>query len=306
MGKTLYQQRCQGCHLPALSEPDIDKHLQPIEWRTTAGEKKSTSEKVLDLVIIPAQEIGTDPAQGEVLVNRLIDTVSINQASGEQALSELGIDGLLCGRDTQAIYDNQLFGGNQAVDLVDGLHIRDGGNLNFAFALGTIVEQTIDAWFDANFIRDQALRDKFYGGRPNCLQAGRGYKARPLNGVWATAPFLHNGSVATLRDLICRPQEQRPAYVRLGDIRFNENDIGLVQPKDFVQQAQHHVKKGQLYTEDGYFILDTSIPGNSKQGHSFSAEYDTSKRYNEQKKGVIGPAFSEEECTAILEYVKTL
>jgi RoxA-like, cytochrome c-like len=34
------------------------------------------------------------------------------------------------------------------------------------------------------------------------LQAGRGYKARPLNGIWATAPYLHNGSVPTLYDLL--------------------------------------------------------------------------------------------------------
>jgi hypothetical protein len=184
-------------------------------------------------------------------------------------------------------------------------HIKDGGNLSFAFALGAIVDQTINAWFDANFISDPTLKDKFYGGRPNCLQAGQGYKARPLNGVWSTAPFLHNGSVATLKDLICKPQEQRPQYLLLGDIRFDPENLGLLQPNEFTKTAKKYRAKGSLYTDEGYFILDTSIPGNSNQGHSFSNEFDPAKKYYEQKKGVIGPKFIEEECTAILDYIKT-
>ena len=35
------------------------------------------------------------------------------------------------------------------------------------------------------------------------------YKARPLNGIWATAPFLHNGSVLTLYDLLLPADETR-------------------------------------------------------------------------------------------------
>jgi hypothetical protein len=198
-----------------------------------------------------------------------------------------------------------LFDGQHKVDLVDGIRIKDGGNLSFAFALGAIVQQTIDAWFDANFISDPVLKDQFLGGRPNCLQAGQGYKARPLNGVWATAPFLHNGSVATIKDLICKPQEQRPAYLLLGDIRFDTENLGLLQPSEFPKTAKKYRAASRLYTDEGYFILDTTIAGNSNQGHSFSNEYDPAKKYYEQKKGVIGPKFNEEECTAILDYIKT-
>ena len=36
------------------------------------------------------------------------------------------------------------------------------------------------------------------------------YRARPLDGVWATAPYLHNGSVPTLEDML-KPQAERPS-----------------------------------------------------------------------------------------------
>jgi hypothetical protein len=304
LGKTLYQQHCQGCHLPVVTDPELSKYLNPIGYMQD-GQMKYTQDKVLDLVIVKQKEIGTDPAQGDVLLTRLVNTAGNNQGTIEQNTKALGVSGIICAQNTQQAYENQLFDGKSKVDLIDGIHIKDGGNLSFAFALGAIVDQTINAWFDANFISDPTLRDKFYGGRPNCLQAGQGYKARPLNGVWSTAPFLHNGSVATLKDLICKPQEQRPPYLLLGDIRFDNENLGLLQPNEFTKTAKKYRAKGSLYTDEGYFILDTSIPGNSNQGHSFSNEFDPAKKYSEQKKGVIGPKFKEEECTAILDYIKT-
>ena len=53
-----------------------------------------------------------------------------------------------------------------------------------------------DAWFAQN-PTSGALRSRYDEDRLNCIRAGAGYKARPLNGVWATAPFLHNGSGTT-------------------------------------------------------------------------------------------------------------
>jgi hypothetical protein len=52
-----------------------------------------------------------------------------------------------------------------------------------------------------------------------------GYKARPLTGVWATAPFLHNGSVPTLYDLLL-PPAQRPRSFFLGSREFDPTKVG--------------------------------------------------------------------------------
>jgi hypothetical protein len=126
------------------------------------------------------------------------------------------------------------------------------------------------------------------GDRPNCLQTGKGYKARPLNGIWATAPFLHNGSVATLDDMF-KPHSERLKVVELGRTDFDPVKVGLVQPTVVPET-------GQAY-RDGLFYLDTTLPGNLNTGHEFSKE---------AGRGVIGPAFSDLERQQLIEYLKTL
>jgi hypothetical protein len=310
-GEALYKERCEGCHLPVVDNPALAKHLKPIEYLQVTKNSptpvaNSTSEKVLDLHVIPQSEIGTDPAQGNVLATRTVNTAGSTKGTIEQATKGLGIDRTVCGQNPEQVYKNALSGEKKPGDLLNGVPVSDGRAVNFGLALGALVQQSIDAWFTTNGVSDAELKDRFQGGRPNCLQAGQGYKARPLNGVWATAPFLHNGSVATLHDLLCKPQEKRPPYIRLGDIRFDADNVGLQQPKDFAEVAARYVKKKRLYTAEGYFILDTTIPGNSNLGHSFSDEYDAKKRHSEQKKGVIGPGFTGEQCDALIDYLKTI
>lgn len=304
-GKDLYQKRCQGCHLPVMDDPALAQHLKPIEYMKN-GQLVQTTEKVLDLNVIPESQIGTDPAQGNVLITRTLSTAGSTNGTVMQRTKGLGIDDKICGRDPNQAFKNSLYGENRAIALVDGVPIKDGGYVSFGLALGAIVQQTIDAWFADNGISDPELKERFLGGRPNCFQVGQGYKARPLNGVWATAPFLHNGSVATLKDLICKPQEQRPAYIQLGNIQFDAENVGLYQPKGFVTTAQRYIDKERLYTNEGYFILNSHLPGNSNKGHSFGADYDLNKSYSDQKKGVIGVQFSAPECDAIVEYLKTI
>jgi hypothetical protein len=123
LGKTLYQQRCQGCHLPVVTDPELDKHLQPIAYRQD-GQIKYTTDKVLDLVIVKQEDIGTDPAQGDVLLTRLVNTAGNNQGTIEQNTKALGVSGIICAQNTQQVYENQLFDGKSKVDLIDGIHIE--------------------------------------------------------------------------------------------------------------------------------------------------------------------------------------
>lgn len=118
----------------------------------------------------------------------------------------------------------------------------------------------------------------------------RAYKARPLNGIWATAPFLHNGSVPSLADLLLpwcedgdtRPGECRPNTFMVGSREFDPVAIGL--------------------KSTGYagFLFDTRKPGNSNQGH----EYGT---VNDQGLGARGlKAMDAAQRKDLLEYLKTL
>ncbi len=85
------------------------------------------------------------------------------------------------------------------------------------------------------------------------------YKARPLNGVWATAPFLHNGSVPTLFDLL-RPPAGRPVEFRVGSRRFDPVRVG------FESAAWS-------------FRFDTRLPGNANTGHEYGTTLTDDQRW---------------------------
>jgi len=95
------------------------------------------------------------------------------------------------------------------------------------------------------------------------------YKARPLNGIWAAAPFLHNGSVPTLHDLLL-PAAERPRTFAVGRWEYDPKKVG-------------YVSDGQVP-----FVVDTSVSGNSNRGHEY------------------GVNLSEADRWALVEYVKTL
>ncbi len=55
----------------------------------------------------------------------------------------------------------------------------------------------------------------------------RSYVARRLDGIWATAPYLHNGSVPTLHDLLL-PANERPASFAIGHRNFDPVRVGYL------------------------------------------------------------------------------
>jgi hypothetical protein len=151
---------------------------------------------------------------------------------------------------------------------------------DFGVALGALVEKTVNTWYDAQETPlPPADRDRINGGRPNGIQHPLSYKVRPLNGVWATPPYLHNGSVPTI-DALLSPVSERPAKFYLGNREYDPEKVG--------------------YHTDAFangFEFDTSLPGNSNRGHEFS---------DEKGDGVIGPKLKPEERKALIEYLKTL
>ena len=123
----------------------------------------------------------------------------------------------------------------------------------------------------------------------NPLASLNAYKGRSLNGIWATAPYLHNGSVPTLHDLLLPKKregdpeegEYRPEQFKVGSREFDPEKVGL--------------KSG-----DKGFTFDTSFPGNSNAGH----EYASGK--TAQPNGEILKPLTKEQKEDLLEYLKTL
>jgi hypothetical protein len=106
------------------------------------------------------------------------------------------------------------------------------------------------------------------------------YKARPLDGIWATGPYLHNGSVPNLDALLKEPNE-RPAKFFVGTRYFDPKNVGF---------TTHQTAK-----RDG-FEFDTTKPGNRNTGHA---------AYVPQG-GTEPHTFDASERAALVEYLKTL
>lgn len=107
-----------------------------------------------------------------------------------------------------------------------------------------------------------------------------GYVAPPLDGVWASAPYLHNGSVPTLRQLFY-PDERPTVWQRTED-GYDQEQIGL----EVTAFGDVPVNATEARARRTYF--DSRLVGKSNAGHLFPAELE------------------EAEKKAVLEYLKTL
>ena len=140
-----------------------------------------------------------------------------------------------------------------------------------------------NAYRDAGY--DPAKQAEFDGfGILDMPQVVAAYKPRPLAGIWATAPYLHNGSVPTIYDMLS-PADQRPRTFRVGSREFDPVRVGLAQDQS-----------------DGFWLFDTSQTGNSNRGHEFNTGY---VKANGPRNGIIGPLLTHEERLAIIEHLKS-
>ena len=100
------------------------------------------------------------------------------------------------------------------------------------------------------------------------------YESRVLHGIWATAPYLHNGSVPNLWELLTPPGQRKSAFM-VGAKEFDPKNVGYV------------IDTSPL--KDGNFVVNTDInSGNSNAGHEF------------------GTKLSEDDKWALIEYLKQL
>jgi processive rubber oxygenase RoxA-like protein len=166
---------------------------------------------------------------------------------------------------------------NRKVSIPSNLGITSN---EFGPALGQLVEKTVNVWYDQQQPPiPPADRNRLNGNRNNGIQALLAYKVRPLNGIWATPPYLHNGSVPNIYALLS-PVSERPTKFYLGNREYDPVNVGYRTDK-----------------LDGGFEFDTSLRGNHNTGHEFN---------DVKSEGVIGPGLTPDERRAIVEYIKTL
>jgi mono/diheme cytochrome c family protein len=114
-----------------------------------------------------------------------------------------------------------------------------------------------------------------------------GYQAPPLDGIWATAPYLHNGSVPTLHALLS--SSSRPArYTRPPSTEFTHYDTTHVGWKFTMVSREELASTSRRSPFEAKFIVDTSRFGMKNGGHTF------------------GDELAEDERMNLIEYLKTL
>ena len=127
------------------------------------------------------------------------------------------------------------------------------------------------AWFAASF-----------WGQTSHLDPQAGYVAPPLDGIWATAPYLHNGSIPTLAALL--DSTTRPTYWTrsFASTDYDQAAVG------WMFTAVDHGQAAETNAQVRAKLYDTTLPGYGNAGHAF------------------GDALSATDRTALLEYLKTL
>lgn len=235
-GRKLYERYCLSCHR------DIDR---------------TDPERKIQVRMSSLGEIGTDPVMAE----------NVLQMRGKTGIFEgkprFYFVGSLMGADEPALFvANNLMGGVLRNNPLQSLlAIRD------AKALGHP-----DMIHPPKYLDGEILET----GEEVSDRALLAYKARPLNGIWSGAPYLHNGSVPNLYELLL-PAAQRSKTFYIGSWEYDPVKVGYVD------------RFGP-----GAFMVDTNLPGNSNAGHEYGA-------------GVDGLApLGEAEVWALLEYLKTL
>jgi hypothetical protein len=222
-GAGLYKLRCQRCHLPPVTSPELQEDKY---WEAGLQGKR-----FLKLNVVPLDEIGTDPREASDWAQRTAVTGTLGLGTVPATVALRAVTTKIRGKT----YD----------------------------ALGLSAEQRLE----------------WSGFRQDGVTAMLVYRARPLGGLWATPPFLHNGSVPSLYQLLL-PADQRDKTFYRGSREFDPKNVGYSTAKF-----------------DGAFEFRTDQPGNSNLGHEFN---------NKPGKGVIGPELSDQERWAIIEYLKTL
>jgi RoxA-like, cytochrome c-like len=236
MGRTLYEKHCLSCH------QDIN--------RTDSNRKIKSRMSTLD-------EIQTDPWMAR---NALEQKGKTGVFEGRPRFYSVGE---VMGNEAPALYiANNLMGGVLKNNpLQSYLAIRD------AKKAGHPDEIHPPKYVDGKFIeRGQEVSER----------ALLAYKARPMNGIWTGGPYLHNGSVPNLYELLL-PAEDRSKSFYIGSWEFDPVKIGYVDDQ-----------------RPGSFLFDTSLKGNSNAGHEYgTGDYGTDP-------------FTEDEIWSLIEYMKTL
>lgn len=284
---------CTTCHGPSVTDPlntaaDVDtKHFLELTHERTYTEYpdpvpddnyelQTKRHWVWQVIHIPLEYIGTDPQSALNMINYRYDISSLKPNKSQLPRKITWNSKKEIWTDWDPGIDDWT-----KVDFATGLRYIAGQVRFSEYRKMGILE-------GPNVVDKPAFEDINGFGEEDNPKAWRAYRPRPLQGIWATAPYLHNGSVPSIYQLLL-PADERDQTFYLGRKEFDPLTLGL---------------KVEKYK--GAFKFDSSITGNSNLGHEFDDGLCGS--------GVIGfqiperpgycRQFTERERMAVLEYLK--
>ena len=236
-GRELYKANCIGCHA-LVKRDDPDRYIK--------------------VHMISSDALGVDNTLGERFLPRTSKTGSLKgsvifldpaQRFGDVAPSALilrnAVFGVMIGKNELGLPKLQApLTGNPEADFERLQNTIASQKEAFAGLLGTPVQLTKTM-----------------------------YKARPLNGVWSSAPYLHNGSVPSLAEMLKKPGDRVKQFY-VGSRQYDPKNVGFM----------------PVASEGGvnYYSYDTTVKGNGNTGHD------------------KGTSLSDEQKLQLIEYLKTL
>ena len=251
-GRDIYKELCASCHKVIPKDQQSNKYKAEMT---------------------PLAEVGTDPAMAENADHHMARTL------------------ILEGTKSSILFGDKFAATAPAIELavngVIGLVLKDPIK---AIAAGLIPELDSSAKsFDQQALKDslekhlkdfkssessiKELVEKHIQDRKVAKKLA--YKARPLNGIWATAPYLHNGSVPNLWELLKKP-EDRITEFWVGSREFDPVNVGF--------DISKGLSKFSVYKAG----TKTIMPGNSNRGHHY------------------GTDLTDDDKRLLIEYMKTL
>ena len=234
-GKTLYTQHCSGCHVDTSDGVDASE-------LTNAN---AIGKQFIKVKRVHYSQVGTDPAF-------VLDYGKRKEKSGIMGTIISG------GRPFPETFNGLVLLGSAAFVIADDHFRSPEFAVTAQHAYPTLSNSQAVKSLVVDYISGQvgAVRSTFHS-----------YRAKPLDGIAFTGPFLHNGSVRTLQDLLKKPQDR---------------------PRQFYTGSKEYDVKAGGYKNAGYFLLDTRIRGNGKEGH------------------VYGTDLSAQDKASLLEFLKSI
>ena len=269
-GELLFRQHCAYCHEP------IDRHDANRTVRARMSDEKTDPMMALNFL--------TRKGKTGVLQGRRVEPLSTNTDKFE---AEAPVGLMLKHLVQRAIIRSKpeiLVQGQQHISLLLD-EVRSSVDYQIdGETSGTAAEESVSGRFSFGGTRGVTKRVRDLSGRVLRSAESRlekaisgpseiklNYKARPLNGIWASAPYLHNGSIPNLDELLKHPAERSQAVFKVGSREFDPIKVG--------------------FKTDVGMDFDPKLTGNHNTGHKYPE---------------AGPAFTPEQRKQLIEYMKSL